>query len=264
MLLFLLLSVSTPPLTAPEIMARVAAAQDRAMEQRKAYVYQQRIRIETRRTNSNSSLIRREIAVYSVMPGENSSTKTLVSIDGCHWNKGRWVQFHAEPVPLADSIDAQIIHDFREDFLNEKSKDGIGGDLFPLTSKEQKTYRFELLGEQEVHGRKVWRIRFRPIDRSDLTWAGEALIDEQDFQPLNVFTQLSRRIPFAVRTLLGTDLPGFGFNVTYARFPDGAWFPSTFGTEFRLHAVFFLNRQISISMENSGFRHAEVDSRIAY
>ena len=257
-----LLAVPPQPLTASDIMARVAEAQDRAVEQRKSYVYQQRVKVETRRTHGR--LIRREIAVYTVTPGENSSTKTLVSIDGCHWNKGKWVEFHAEPVPLGDTIDADLIHDFRDDLLNEKSKDGIGSDLFPLTTAEQKNYRFELLGEQDVHGRKAWRIRFRPADHEELTWAGEALIDEQDFQPLNVYTQLSRRIPFAVRTLLGTDLPGIGFNVTYNRFPDGAWFPATFGTEFRLHVVFFLNREISVSMENTGFRHADVESRIDY
>lgn len=262
MLFLLLLAASPQPLTAPEIMARVAAAQDRAVEQRKSWVYQQRIHIETRRPSGR--LIRREIAVYSVTPGEKSFTKTLLSIDGCHWNKNKRVEFHAEPVALSDTIDADLIKDFRDDLLNDKSKDGIGNDLFPLTTEEQKAYRFELLGEQEVHGRKAWRIRFRPADRGDLTWAGEALIDEEDFQPLNVYTQLSRRIPFAIRTLLGTDLPGVGFNVTYQRLADGTWFPATFGTEFRMHIVFFLNRQMSVSMENSAFRHAEVQSHIAY
>jgi hypothetical protein len=81
---------------------------------------------------------------------------------------------------------------------------------------------------------------------------------------MRVFTKLSRRIPFAVRTLLGTDVPGLGFNVEYRKFDDGAWFPVSFGTEFRLRAVFFINRDLSVSLENSGFRRASVESAIHY
>src|ERR1700731_3036662 len=55
-------------------------------------------------------------------------------------------------------------------------------------------------------------------------------------------------IPVFVRTLLGTDLPGLGFNVEYRRFDDGVWFPVSFGTEFRLRAVFFINRDITVSL----------------
>jgi len=63
------------------------------------------------------------------------------------------------------------------------------------------------------------------------------------FQPVRVFTRMSRRIPYLVRTMW-FDLPGFGFNVVYERQEDGVWFPSIFGTEFRLHVgpLFFFNR----------------------
>lgn len=88
------------------------------------------------------------------------------------------------------------------------------------------------------------------------------MIDAEEFQPLSVFTHLSRRIPFAIRTFLGTDLPGVGFNVEYRRFDDGVWFPVSFGTEFRLRAVFFINREITISLENSGFQRAHVETKI--
>jgi hypothetical protein len=79
-----------------------------------------------------------------------------------------------------------------------------------------------------------------------------------------VFTKLSRKIPFFVRTALGTDLPGVGFSVTYKRQPDGVWFPASFGTEFRLKAVFFIKRDISVSLQNSGFEHTHVDSTLHY
>src|SRR6202011_3688252 len=108
-------------------------------------------------------------------------------------------------------------------------------------------YQFELAGEHVVDGRKAYRIRFQPADRHELTWAGEALIDAEEVQPVNVYTRLSRRIPMAVRTLLGTDLPGLGFSVRYQRFDRDVWFPVSFGTEFRLHVLFFLNRDITVS-----------------
>ena len=75
-----------------------------------------------------------------------------------------------------------------------------------------------------------------------------------------MFTKLSRRIPFAVRTLLGTDLPGIGYNVTFQRVDEGIWLPSSYGSEFELHVLFFLNRQINVSMESSGFRRTTVDT----
>jgi hypothetical protein len=67
-----------------------------------------------------------------------------------------------------------------------------------------------------------------------------------------------------VRAALGTDVPGLGFNVQYRRVEKDVWFPVSFGTEFRIHAVFFINRNISISMENKDFKKLSVDSRIQY
>lgn len=155
-----------------------------------------------------------------------------------------------------------MIRDFRDDLANEKSKDSLGKDLFPLTSEEQKAYDFKLLGQESENGRSVYHIKFWPKDKDEITWAGEAYIDAAEFEPVRVFTKLSRRIPFFVRTLLGTDLPGLGFNVVYQRQPDGVWFPATFGTEFRIHAVFFINRDVSIALENSAFEHTHVESRM--
>jgi len=145
---------------------------------------------------------------------------------------------------------------------NDKTKDGLARDLFPLTSEEQKHYVFKLLGQETLQGRNVYHISFRPKDKDEITWAGEAYIDAEEFEPVRVFTKLARRIPLIIRTLLGTDLPGIGFNVVYHRQPDGVWFPATFGTEFRIRAVFFINRQVSVSLENSAFEHTHVVSKM--
>jgi hypothetical protein len=256
-----LLSVGDQPSPSVEqIMARVAANQDRGQKARAEYVYQQRIRVATHRTNGR--LAREETTDYVVTPTPDGTKKELKHIDGRYWHKGKYLDFHSEPVPESDSLDGDLVHDFRDDLSNDRSKDGLGRDLFPLTSEEQKKYRFELAGEETAQGRKVYRVRFRPLDKNELTWAGEALIDSEEFEPLRVYTKLSRKIPLFVRTLLGTDLPGLGFNVEYRRFEGGVWFPASFGTEFRLRAVFFINRNITVSLENSAFQRAKVQSRI--
>jgi hypothetical protein len=73
---------------------------------------------------------------------------------------------------------------------------------------------------------------------------------------------MARKIPFAVRTFLGTNLPGLGFTVTYAPQPDGVWFPVTFSTEFKIHVLFFFNREVILNAENREFEKTHVTSRI--
>jgi hypothetical protein len=202
-----------------EIMARVAANQDRGQKARIEYVYQQRIRVVTHRTNGK--LVREETTDYLVTPTPDGTKKELKHIDGRYWHKGKYLEYHSEPVPESDSLDGSLVHDFCVDFTKGQSKDGLGRDLFPLTSEEQMKYLFELAGEEMVQGRKAYRVTFRPADKNELTWAGEALIDAVEFEPVRVCTKLSRKMPFFVRTLLGTDLPGVGFNVEYQRFDEG-------------------------------------------
>ena len=255
-----LASGDQPSPSVDEIMARVAANQDRAEQVRTDYVYQQHIHVATLRTNGK--LAREESADYLVTPTPDGTKKELKHVEGRYWHKGKYLTFQGKPVPEAGWLDSSLVQTFRDDLSNDKSKDGLGHDLFPLTSGEQKTYRFELVGEGTIKGRKVYRVRFRPREKNELTWAGEAMIDAEEFEPVRVYTKLSRRIPFFVRTLLGTDVPGIGFNVEYKRFDEGVWFPVSFGTEFRLHAVFFINRDITVALENSAFQRAKVQSRI--
>lgn len=248
------------PLTAEAIMARVAANQDRSEALRKEYVYKQQIHISTHKPGGK--LMREETADYNVFPTPAGTDKTLMLLSGRYWHKRKYEQFAGEPAPEEDSLDGDLIKDFRDDLANDKTKDGLGSDLFPLTSDQQKDYVFKLLGQETLQKRNVYHIRFWPKDKDEITWAGEAYIDAEEFEPVLVFTKLSRRFPFMVRTLLGTDVPGIGFNVVYHRQPDGVWFPATFGTEFRIRAVFFINRQVSVSLENSAFEHTHVESKM--
>jgi hypothetical protein len=249
-------------LSAKEIMAQVAVNQDKAIELRRSFVYQQHVVVATR--HFNGKLAREEKADYEIVPGVNTIERKLLSIEGQYQKKNRYIDFHGEPVPNDGSLDGGLVKGFRDDLLNENSKDGIGTDLFPLTTTEQKQYKFELLGRKQVQGRDTYLIGFSPADSHDITWAGEAWIDVEELRPVRVFTQLSRRLPFAVRTMLGTDLPGVGFNVQYRRVEKDVWFPVSFGCEFRLRAVFFIKRDITMSMEASGFRRTQVDTKVEY
>lgn len=248
-----------PPVTAEAIMARVAANQDRSNQLRSEYIYHQHIHLVSQKTNGTQ--MHEESADYQVTPTPSGSKKELQLLKGHYRHKGRYLEFQGDPAPDQDGLDGDMVHDLREDLANDKSKDGLAKDLFPLTTEEQKKYQFRLLGEQTEQGRRVYRLSFRPRDKGDIDWAGEAFIDATDFEPVRVFTKLSRPIPFLIRKFL-VDLPGVGFNVEYRRQPDGVWFPSSFGTEFKFRVLMFLSRNISISLENTEFEHTSVRSTI--
>jgi hypothetical protein len=253
-------SSDPPALAADAIMARVAANQDKAEALRKQYIYKQHIHIVTRKPNAK--LMREETTDYRVVPTPEGTNEELLLLKGRYWHQKQYLDFTVEPVPEPDSLDASLVKQFRDDLANTDSKDGLGSHLFPLTTEQQEKYEFRLIGQEMQEGRSVYHIGFGPKDKKDYDWAGEAFIDATDFQPVRVFTKLSRRIPFVVRTMLGTDLPGIGFDVHYHRQEDGVWFPTSFGTEFRLHVLFFLNRDISVSLENTAFEHTHVKSKI--
>ncbi len=242
-------------------MLRVAENQDRAQKERLSFVYDQHVKADVRHTNGK--LGAEEVVDYTVIPSDKGVDRKEVAFHGRYLKKGHYAEVNIQPKD-EDGIDPSIAGSLRDSLFDDKSKDGLGKDLFPLTSEQQKDMRFELLGEEEVESRKTYRIRFGPKDTHAFGWAGEALIDEEDLQPVRVYTRLSRRIPLGVRTLLGTDVPGIGFNVRYRRLEKDVWFPDSFGTEFRLKAVFFINRTLSVSLENKNFKRTSTESEIHY
>ena len=161
-----------------------------------------------------------------------------------------------------ETLDRDLVENVRWNLLHDKSKDGIAQHLFPLTSKDQANYTFHMIGREHLNDRDVYHITFRPKDKNDFGWSGDAYIDTQAFQPVLVTTGMARKIPFAVRTLLGTDVPGLGFTIRYAPQPDGVWFPVDFSTEFKIHVLYFFHRQIILNAENRDFEKTHVTSRI--
>lgn len=160
-----------------------------------------------------------------------------------------------------ETIDRDLVENIRKGLIHDKSKDGINAHLFPLTSKNQADYVFRMIGREHLNDRDVFHIAFRPKNKDDFGWSGDAYIDTTAYQPVLVTTAMARKIPFAVRTLLGTNFPGLGFTVTYAPQPDGVWFPVTFSTEFKIHVLYFFHRQIFLNAENRDFERTHVTSR---
>ena len=269
--------------SADEIMVRVAANQDQSEAERAHYVYVQHAKMVSRRGNK---VMCDEITDYRVTPSENGSHAELLKVDGrllVHHQYQRYNRLlpntdgdgkkkdgsgvevkKDEPTTDAshdtieitiggDNADREIVENMRGNLLHDESKDGLSAHLFPLTSKDQKDYAFQMMGRERLNGRDVYHIVFRPKDKSDYAWKGDAYIDTTAYQPVLVTTGLSRKVPFAVRTFLGTNLPGLGFTVTYSPQADGVWFPSTFSTEFKMEVLFFFRREIILDAQNRDF-----------
>ncbi len=243
--------------TVDEIMARVAANQEKSIEARKQFVYKQEQLFALRRTSGKLQCqVQRE---YAITPGSKGIERKLVSQKetgdaGCDGDNNK-VTVNIDGA-MAESMSSQP----------QKRDDDIPRNLFPLTAREQRFYVYKLEGEEQYRGRRAWRVSFLPKrDRNDEgAWKGEALIDAEEFQPISVVTDLAVKIPMAVRVLLGTNVRGLGFSVSYQRVADGVWFPASMGGEFKLNALFFYRRTVTINVKNSDFKKTDVASSVTY
>lgn len=292
-------TAGTPALTAEAIMARVAVNQDRAEAERAHFVYVQHAHVQSRKggkpvcdevtdtritplpTGQRRTLLALDGHLrdhgrtihYTAMPQDvpndvKDGAKANTSEDGsdAHVSDGdkeTLLDADAHNAPLAvNDTDIDLVENMRRNFTSDKdSKDGVNAGLFPLTSKQQKEMLFDLKGRELKNGRDTFHITFRPKDKDDFGWKGDAWVDAQAFQPVVVRTALSRSIPLGVRLLLGTNVPGLGFTVVYA--PQGeVWFPESFGTEFKIHVLFAFHRQIIVDVANRSFERTHVSSTI--
>lgn len=262
-----------PQPSADALMARVAKLQDQAQAERAHYVYVQRATVSSRRGHTIHC---QEITDTRITPSVDGSQEQLLDLNGRLLVKNQYVDYHAlaadkgQPeqdgsvsIELGeDDTDRDMVENMRKNLLGTKSKDGINANLFPLTTKEQAGEEFHYVGRERLNGRDVDHIVFRPKDKSDFGWKGDAYIDTVTGEPVLISTALSRRIPTAVRVLLGTNVPGLGFTVVYAPQVDGVWFPASFSTEFQIHVLFFFRRTIIIDAQNRSFEKTHVSSRI--
>ncbi len=276
--------MAEPLPSADQIMARVATNQDRSEAERAHYVYVQHAKTVSRK---GSTVMCEEVTDYRVTPTQTGSQEQLLNVDGRLLTKHKYVRYRAllpnvdasnKPVeskpkvesdPDAQTIsigeetaDRDLVEHVRANLIHDNSKDGINSRLFPLTSKAQTEYLFRLAGGERLNGRDVYHIVFHPKAKDEFGWKGDAYIDSGAYQPVVVSTDMARKLPLAVRTLLGTNVPGLGFTIVYAPQPDGVWFPVSFGTEFKLHLLYFFRREIIIDAQNRNFERTHVDSRI--
>jgi hypothetical protein len=312
-LLLATLPTQAQQLTADAIMARVAANQDAAETARSHYLYTQHAHIASRK---GKTVRCEETTDFRITPTPTGSNQQLLHLDGRLLQKGKYTTYTQLPpaekppqhddtkpkdpaqvdpskTPPAetkdddlhisvdtgdDDMDRDLVENIRHNLTVTHSKDGISANLFPLTSKEQSGYIFTLLGREPRNGRDSFHIAFAPKDPDDFTWRGDAWIDATAFQPIVVRTAMSRKIPLAVRMLLGTNVPGLGFTIIYAPQPaiqpgsarpaqppdpaNAVWFPTSFGTEFKIHVLFFFHRDIVFNAENRDFQQTHTTAEI--
>jgi hypothetical protein len=249
------------------IMENVGRNQAQAVAQRQEFTFHQKQLVRLNR--AKGKVAREENREYEVAPNGHGVLKELTRLDGRYEYKGKYIAYDRPGYKYKGmDVDGDLVRDLSEEMTNDShSRDGIGVDLFPLTAEEQQKYNFKLLASEQYRGRQVYRVSFEPKPHQEFdeaSWKGEALIDAVEFQPVSIHSKLAYRIPGAVKILLGTDIKGLGFSVTYRKFEDGVWFPVSYGGEFEVRAVFFYKRTISVNMTNTEFRRTNVNSSVIW
>lgn len=247
-------------------MAQVAANLERGSELRQRYVYTQKIR--TRLLRTNSRLAREEHRVLTVTPSEKGTGKKLIHFEGQYSEKDKLLSYSSPGFRTKDlDLDGELIESLSDDFVSDSaSRDGINMHLFPFLAKDLPSYRFTLTGETQFQNRPAYRVLFEPLPDAaeSRPWAGEMLVDREDLHPLSIQTKLTFKMPFLVKSILGTNLRQTGFSISYTRLAPGIWFPATYGTEMRLDVLFGYKRVITMSMESSDFQQVSADSAITF
>jgi hypothetical protein len=268
LLAFALLPALARAQTADAIMARVAENQTRAEAARAGFVYRQNVLVRLKR--SDGKLAREEDREYTVTPEADGVKREMVHFAGKYGVNGKEFPIAGPGEHYQDKdFDADLAKSLADDFGgDEKSRDGINQDLFPLTAKKQKHYVFKLAGQEKYQGHDAYRITFEPRPKSDdeggTPWAGEALIDKTDLAPVLITTHLAHGVPLVVKTVFGTNLQQIGFKVSYGKFDDNLWFPVNYSGEMKVRLLFLYARTISMGLQNSGFQKADVKSVIRF
>ncbi len=276
---------SAPPPDQPtnpalEIMNRMAANMDSATEARRQYVYQQKVKARLIRTNGQ--VARQEDHEYTATPESDHTAKQLVSFNGEYHKSKKEIIKYTEPGYKTGGmdIDGELIEDLVKSLVNdEKSRDGIPHSMFPLRAKDLPHYKFTLLEPTTHKGRSAHRIAFEPVTKSghclniggddyddcnSRPWKGEVLVDAEDLQPIRIATDLTFKMPWGVKVFLGTNLRQTGFSVSYVRVAPNVWFPSTYGTEFKLDLLFGYKRVITLALDSSDFKKTSTSSDVKF
>ena len=154
----LLLAAVSAKARLPERRSHHGPRRDQSGPQRKAakpVIYHQHVHVISKKPSGR--VLREETADYHLVPKPDHTERTLEQLTGRYWHKGKYQAFSGEPVPESDSTDGELVHDFRDDVTDERSKDGLAHDLFPLTTDEQKEYKFRLIDHEPFEGRQAYQ-----------------------------------------------------------------------------------------------------------
>jgi hypothetical protein len=253
------------------LMTKVAQNQEKSWQARTSFVYRQQVHLRFLR--SDRQVCREEYRFYDVLPHPQNTGKKLLQFNGFYYKDGKFIEYDKAGYTYKDiDIDGEVIDDLAEDLTNDKnSRDGLISELFPLKTAEQKEYQFRLENKTTHKGKEAYLIRFDPVNRkgrkeedSETCWGGEILLDTLEAQPLQITSRFVGNIPLWVKTALGTNFQHLGFKVEYQKFSDGIWFPVSYGGEFNLKVLHFYKRTMVVSLQNSDFRKAEIQTRLSY
>lgn len=270
--LVLLIAGALAAQDAAEIMAKMAANVENSTAERQRYIYQQQVRARLLRTDGK--VARQERREYSVLPSPDKTQKELVKVEGeihrgkevVHYND---LKFRHKNVDM----DGELLEHLTSGLVDAKdSRDGIPNSLFPIRSKDLGNYDFKLVETKDYKGRLTHQIAFQPKSKENCpketceptAWTGDAWIDAKELQPVHIATELSFKMPFVVRSMMGTNVQQTGFAVTYQRVAENVWFPASYGTEFRFNLFFGYKRVVTMSLESTDFRRAAADSDVKY
>lgn len=245
---------------AREIMRRVGENVDRAIAARASWVYDQDVFVRLKR--SNGKLAREESRKYTVAPTDKGAERKLVSVAGKIVNGTHVVSYSEAGYRQKEAdIDGAITDSLARDLFWRR--DNLGGMAywFPLESRNFERYDFKFAGEEHYRDYDVFKIGFHSKEDD---WAGEALIEKNEYQPVLVTSSWLGKVPAAVTIALGTSVKHIGAKITYKRFDKDVWFPVEAGGEMKLKVLFFYARTIAFSATNSGFRKTDVKSTVEF
>ena len=252
------------------LLGSIQTQQQQASEQRTRWNFDQHIMVRLLR--SKGRLAREELRHYRVQPTAETLTRDLVSVQGKVVIKGTEYPYDDPEYRSGDiDLDGELVESFAEDVLfHQNDKDGIGDSMYPLSAKMMDRHRFTLHGSEGYRDRQVYRLTFQPLSKRDSAdgeagiWEGEVLVDCATLAPVLVTTHQARKVPFVVRTMLGSNVQQVGFKLEYAQMTDGEWFPLRYSGEFSLRVLFGYSRRIALSVRNENFERASADDVIRY